>query len=48
MKLKTVLRYFLGIMFLMTGGMKIFLPHFGDVFLLQLIEAGIPWPNFNF
>lgn len=48
MKLKTVIRYFLGIMFLMTGGMKLFLPQFGEAFLLQLTEAGIPWSEFHF
>lgn len=48
MDLKKVMRYLLGIMFLMTGAMKIFLPEFGDAFMIQLTEAGIPWPNFNF
>lgn len=48
MKLIKVMRNFLGSIFLMTGGMKILLPQFGEAFLLQLMEAGIPWPNFNF
>ncbi len=43
-----IIRVFLGIMFLMTGLMKLFLPFFGNAFLIQLTEAGIPGPDFHF
>ncbi len=48
MNFSKIIRIFLGIMFLMTGMMKLFLPFFGNAFLIQLTEAGIPMVELNF
>lgn len=48
MKRDKIIRIFLSIMFLMTGLMKITLPHFGNAFLIQLTEANIPFPYLNY
>jgi putative oxidoreductase len=41
-------RIMLGIIFIMTGTMKLFLADFGDAWSIQLIEAGIPFYTFNY
>ena len=41
-------RILLGIIFLMTGVMKLFIPMFTEAWLGQLIQAGIPLVTFNF
>ena len=46
-KLPGILRIFLGIMFLMTGLMKLFVPMLGEAFSGQLIAAGIPFYELN-
>lgn len=48
MKVDKIIRVFLSIMFLMTGVMKLMLPHFGNAFLIQLTEAQIPFSNLNY
>lgn len=48
MKRDKIIRVFLSIMFLMTGVMKLMLPHFGNTFLIQLSEANIPFPYLNY
>lgn len=37
------IRIMLGIIFIMTGTMKLFLADFGDAWSIQLVEAGIPY-----
>ena len=46
-KVAGVLRIFLGIMFVMTGLMKLFIPFLGEAFSGQLIAANIPFYSFN-
>ncbi len=48
MKIEKIIRIILSILFLMTGMMKLALPFFGNAFLIQLNEAQIPFPEFNF
>jgi len=48
MNFNKTIRIVLGIMFLMTGLMKITISFFGNAFLIQLTEAKIPLPYFNF
>lgn len=43
-KLLAINRIFLGIIFLMTGSMKISFERFGDAWAIQLHEAQIPFP----
>jgi len=43
-----VIRIVLGIMFLMTGFMKLFIPLFTEAWLGQLVQAGIPLVTLNF
>ncbi len=47
-KLLGVIRIILGVMFLMTGFMKLFIPAFTEAWLGQLIQAGIPLVTLNF
>jgi putative oxidoreductase len=47
-KLLGIIRIALGIIFLMTGVMKLFIPMFTEAWLGQLIQAGIPLVTFNF
>ena len=47
-KLLGVIRIILGIIFLMTGVMKLFIPTFTEAWLGQLIQSGIPIVTFNF
>ncbi len=42
------IRIMLGIIFIMTGTMKLFLPDFGEAWSIQLIEAEIPLYTFNY
>ncbi len=42
-----VLRIFLGIMFMMTGAMKIWMPTLREAFSGQLIQANLPLHDFN-
>lgn len=48
MKITKIIRVLLGVMFLMTGMMKIALPFFGNAFLIQLTEAHIPLAEIGF
>jgi len=48
MKITKIIRVLLGIMFLMTGMMKIAIPFFGNAFLIQLTEANIPFAEISF
>jgi len=43
-----IIRIMLGIIFLMTGTMKLTLPEFGSAWSIQLIEAEIPFYELNF
>ena len=47
-KLLGSIRIVLGIIFLMTGVMKLFIPMFTEAWLGQLIQAGIPLVTLNF
>ena len=47
-KLVGTIRMILGIIFLMTGTMKLALVDFGAAWSIQLIEAGIPFYTFNY
>lgn len=47
-KLLGSIRIVLGIIFLMTGVMKLFIPMFTEAWLGQLIQAGIPLVALNF
>ena len=47
-KLVGTIRMILGIIFLMTGTMKLALADFGAAWSIQLIEAGIPFYTFNY
>ena len=42
-----IMRILLGVIFIMTGVMKISLEEFGNAWSIQLIEAGIPFYTFN-
>jgi len=42
------IRVMLGVVFIMTGVMKLTLPKFGAAWSVQLIEAGIPFYSFNY
>lgn len=42
------IRIFLGVLFVMTGLMKYFLPFFSAAWHGQLVQANIPFPEFNF
>jgi len=42
------IRIMLGIIFIMTGTMKLTLPDFGAAWSIQLIEAGIPFYTLNY
>ncbi len=43
-----VIRIILGVMFVMTGFMKLFIPAFTEAWLGQLIQAGMPFVTLNF
>jgi len=43
-----IVRILLGIMFLMTGIMKLTMPEYGEAWSIQLIEANIPMYAFNY
>ncbi len=43
-----IIRVLLGVIFLMTGVMKVALTHFGNAFSIQLAEAAIPYPYVMF
>jgi len=43
-----VIRLILGIIFFMTGVMKLFIPMFTEAWMGQLVYAGIPFITFNF
>ncbi len=43
-----IMRFMLGVIFLMTGVMKISMAEFGNAWSTQLIDAGIPFYTFNF
>ena len=43
-----IIRIVLGIIFLMTGVMKLFIPSFTEAWLEQLIQGGIPLVTLNF
>ncbi len=43
-----VIRIILGVMFVMTGFMKLFIPMFTEVWLGQLTQAGIPFVTLTF
>ena len=47
-KLIGIIRIALGITFVMTGVMKLFIPRFTEAWLDQLIHAGIPLVTLNF
>jgi uncharacterized membrane protein YphA (DoxX/SURF4 family) len=47
-KLLGINRILLGVIFLMTGVMKFFIPMFTEAWLNQLIQAGIPLVTLNF
>ena len=47
-KLIGVIRIILGIIFLITGAMKLFIPMFTEAWLGQLVQAGVPLITFNF
>jgi putative oxidoreductase len=47
-KFPGVIRIILGMIFFMTGVMKLFIPMFTEAWLGQLIHAGIPFIAFNF
>jgi len=46
-KLVGIIRTILGVIFLMTGIMKLTLPEFGSAWSIQLIEAEIPFYAIN-
>ena len=43
-----IIRLMLGIIFIMTGSMKLFLADYGTAWSIQLIEAEIPFYAFNY
>jgi len=43
-----VIRFILGMIFFMTGVMKLFIPTFTEAWMGQLVYAGIPFITFNF
>ncbi len=43
-----IIRIFLGVIFIMTGSMKLFLADYGTAWSIQLIEAEIPFYAFNY
>jgi uncharacterized membrane protein YphA (DoxX/SURF4 family) len=47
-KLLGGIRIMLGVIFLMTGTMKLSLAEFGEAWSIQLIEAGIPFYTLNY
>ena len=47
LKITAVLRILLGVLFVMTGLMKLFVPMLGEAFSGQLAAAGIPFLTFN-
>ena len=47
-KLVGIIRIMLGIIFIMTGTMKLFLADYGAAWSIQLIEAEIPLYTFNY
>lgn len=48
MKHIKIIRWILGMIFLMTGVMKIAFSQFGNAFSIQLAEAAIPFPEIMF
>jgi putative oxidoreductase len=46
-RLVGALRIFVGIIFVMTGAMKVFVPMLGEAFAGQLTAANIPFADFN-
>lgn len=47
-KLVGIIRIMLGIIFMMTGLMKLFLPDYGGAWSIQLVEAQIPFYTFTY
>ncbi len=47
-KFPGVIRIILGMIFFMTGVMKLFIPMFTEAWMGQLVYAGIPFITFNF
>ena len=47
-KFPGVIRIILGMIFFMTGVMKLFIPMFTEAWMGQLVHAGIPFIAFNF
>jgi uncharacterized membrane protein YphA (DoxX/SURF4 family) len=47
-KLVGIIRIMLGIIFMMTGLMKLFLPDYGEAWSIQLVEAQIPFYSFTY
>jgi len=47
-KFPGVIRIILGMIFFMTGVMKLFIPMFTEAWMGQLVHAGIPFITFNF
>ena len=47
-KFVAIIRMMLGIIFIMTGTMKLFIADFGVAWSIQLIEAEIPFYTFNY
>lgn len=47
MNTKKIVRYFLAVIFLMTGIMKLALPDFANAFKIQLEEGNIPMVELN-
>lgn len=47
-KFSGVIRIILGMIFFMTGVMKLFIPMFTEAWMGQLVYAGIPFITFNF
>jgi uncharacterized membrane protein YphA (DoxX/SURF4 family) len=47
-KVLGVIRIILGMIFFMTGVMKLFIPMFMEAWMGQLVHAGIPFITFNF
>ena len=47
-KLVGIIRIMLGILFMMTGLMKLFLPDYGEAWSIQLVEAQIPFYSFAY